>query len=326
MIKKAIVIGLGSMGKRRIRLIKQIDERIEILGIDTNIERCKDVEIAYNIRTTQNLQEINEADCAFICTSPLTHSALISECLNKGFHTFTELNLVDDLYEENTQLALEKNLTLFLSSTFLYRDEIEYLRKKVKSTSGKMKYVYHVGQYLPDWHPWENYKNFFVNDKRSNGCREIMAIEFPWLTSVFGNVVSFTVKSEKLSGLDIDYQDCYQIQLEHNSGTNGLFLVDIVSRKPVRNLEIFGENLYMSWDGSPDGLFNYDIENKEYNKINLYSKVDKQAGYSNFIIENAYKKEIECFFDSINKNSQLIYTFEKDKRILNLIDLIENEV
>ena len=34
-----------------------------------------------------------------------------------------------------------------------------------------------LGQYLPDWHPWESYKSFFVSNKKTNGCRELFAIE-----------------------------------------------------------------------------------------------------------------------------------------------------
>lgn len=37
---KVIVIGLGSMGKRRIRLLKERKD-VEIFGIDTQMERVK---------------------------------------------------------------------------------------------------------------------------------------------------------------------------------------------------------------------------------------------------------------------------------------------
>lgn len=46
-----VIIGLGSMGKRRIRLIKKIDETINIIGVDGNIERCKEAASLYGINT-----------------------------------------------------------------------------------------------------------------------------------------------------------------------------------------------------------------------------------------------------------------------------------
>ena len=36
---KALIVGLGSMGKRRIRLLRGIDKNAEIIGVDTNPER-----------------------------------------------------------------------------------------------------------------------------------------------------------------------------------------------------------------------------------------------------------------------------------------------
>ena len=53
-----------------------------------------------------------------------------------------------------------------MSSTLQYRKEIQFIKEEVKKVSGKVNYIYHVGQYLPDWHPWENYKDFFVGDAR----------------------------------------------------------------------------------------------------------------------------------------------------------------
>ena len=239
---------------------------------------------------------------AIICTSPLSHSKLIKLCLKNNLHVFTELNLVTDGYDENIQLAEEKNKVLFLSSTFLHRAEINQIKKLVKMQDERLNYNYHIGQYLPDWHPWENYKDFFVGDKRTNGCREIFAIELPWLIEVFGNVKDIIVRKSRISSLNIDYDDNYMVILEHESGHKGMLAVDIVSRKAVRNLEVFGENLYLSWDGSAEGLKMMDIEKRIEENILLYEKVDQLNQYSKFVVENAYYDEIVSFFNVISNN------------------------
>ena len=103
----------------------------------------------------------------------------------------------------------------------------------------------------------------------------------------------------------------------------GMLVVDIVSRKAVRNLEVFGENLYLSWDGSAEGLKMMDIAKRKEENILLYKKVDQLDQYSKFVIENAYYDEIVSFFEVISNNIEPIYDFEKDKIILDLIDRIE---
>lgn len=322
---KVIVIGLGSMGKRRIRLIKKYDEKIEILGVDAKEERCEDVEKIYGIKTFSDLKIAVEdgADCAFICTSPLSHADLISFCLKNNLHVFTEINLVAEKYDENIKLAACKNLALFLSSTFLYRDEMAYIQDEVKKAQSALTYSYHVGQYLPDWHPWENYTDYFIGDKRTNGCREIMAIEFPWIYKTFGEIVDVYVRKNKKTKLKTDYNDSYLISVEHENGIQGSILIDVVSRKAVRNLEIFGEDLYLSWDGTAYGLRKYDLENKKEEQVFLYDNVDKQKGYAEFVVENAYFNEIKTFFRKISGKETGKYSFDEDKRILALIDKIE---
>ncbi|AGA70601.1 putative dehydrogenase [Desulfitobacterium dichloroeliminans LMG P-21439] len=323
---RVVVIGLGSMGKRRIRLIQKKYGAFDIIGVDTNEERRKTCEEEWRITTYNNLTEAiatTKIDCAFICTSPLSHCNIITQCLNSGLHVFSELNLVADGYEENIVLAKQKNVVLFLSSTFLYRDEIKQIKSLTKQTNCQLNYTYHIGQYLPDWHPWENYEDFFVGNKRSNGCREIFAIELPWLSDVFGDIIKVDVIKSKMSNLNIDYEDNYLVLIQHDSGYKGTLAVDIVSRKAVRNLEVFGEQLYLHWDGSPNGLYVYDYAEKRDVKVQLYKELDQLENYSSFVVENAYSNEIDSFFNAIIEGKVPIYSFENDKNILRIIDRLE---
>ena len=143
------VIGLGSMGKRRIRLIKSNFSDIKIIGIDNSIERCEEVEKLFNIKTLSDSNEFfknNDCDAVFISTPPLTHSKIINDALNANLNVFTEINLVKDMYDENIELANKKDLTLFLSSTQLYRKEINYIDSKISKLSRTTNYIYHIGK------------------------------------------------------------------------------------------------------------------------------------------------------------------------------------
>ena len=325
-----IVIGLGSMGKRRIRLINQIDESMKIIGVDAREDRRKEAEEKYGINTAETISSAISHNpgisCAVISTSPLSHATIINECLRNNLNVFTELNLVADSYQENIKLAKDKGKVLFLSSTFLYRDEVKYIQSLIADRKATVNYSYHIGQYLPDWHPWEDYKSFFVGNKRTNGCREIMAIEFPWLTKTFGGIKNIVAYGGRMSGLEIGYPDNYQMIIEHESGSRGVLSVDIVSRKAVRNLEVYGEDLYVSWDGSPTGLNVYDIDNKKQNNINLYENIDHQDGYSSFVVENAYKNELIAYFSAVKDKKKPIYGFEDDLKVLEVIDSVENQI
>ena len=318
---KIVVIGLGSMGKRRIRLIKEMYPDYNIIGIDGREDRREEAHSKFGIECADTINEIGTVDCAFVCTSPLSHNSLIHECLLKGWNVFTELNLVSDGYQENMALAKEQGKTLFLSSTFFYREEIRYIRSKV-SEDKRWNYSYHIGQYLPDWHPWESYKDFFLGDKRTNGCREIMAIELPWITGTFGEIETVNVLSDKLTDLNIDYKDNFIIQILHKNGNKGSLIVDVVSPVAVRKLEVYSEGSYISWNGTPDSLAEFDADSKKLVPVTLSEQTEHMEGYSSFVVENAYKNEIREFFNVVNGVAPAQYGFEQDLKILELIDTI----
>lgn len=323
---KIIVIGLGSMGKRRIRLLGERKD-IRLFGIDSQESRCEEVREKFGVKCYSSISEVVAAehpDAAVISTSPLSHAAIIKECLQNNLHVFTEINLVSDGYAENMRVAKEKNRVLFLSSTFLYRKETQTIIEKVQQATCPLNYIYHIGQYLPDWHPWESYTSYFIGDKRTNGCREIMAIDLPWIVTAFGPIKNVSAVKSKNTKLNINYNDNYFITIEHENGNKGMFAVDVVTRKSIRHIDVYGESFQMSWNGMADSLTEYDIENKIEKKIEFEDASEHMEGYAAFITENPYREELSAFLKQIENPANLpAWNFEKDLEILNVIDQIE---
>ena len=326
---KILIVGLGSMGKRRARLAKGIDPSLEIWGVDMSESRRAEAE-GLGIRAFPSIPQALAAgrpDAGLVCTAPLTHSGIIRQLLEAGLPVFTELNLVEDGYEENMALAREKGLPLFLSSTMLYRGETRYIKEQVaafRASTGKaVNYIYHIGQYLPDWHPWENYKNFFVGDKRTGGVREIFGIDLPWLVDAFGPVTSVHTEKDKISALEVDYLDSYFVTLRHEGGVKGILAVDVVSPKAVRNFECFGEGLHLFWEGNPKALYRYDPQSGQKEPVDTYASFEHDSRYSDNIVENAYVDELTNFFGFLKGEESPRWSFEKDKEVIRLIEQIE---
>lgn len=320
---KIFVIGLGSMGQRRIQLLKQIDKNIIIFGMDNNPERVEETQNKHSIITVKSIEAglKEHIDCVLICTSPLSHASLIKQLLPYNLFIFTELNLIKEGYE----LFIKHQDKLFLSSTLLYRKDIQYIVNKCKNQ--KVNYIYHAGQYLPDWHPWENYKDYFVSNPKTNGCREIFAIDLPWIIAAFGRIEKMYVKKDRISSLNINYNDNYFVIFEHENGTKGMIALDVVSRHAVRKLEVYSENIHLYWDGTPQSLQDFDITNKCFRTESFYKSIDNNERYSDNIIENAYMDELIAFLNLVKHNDQSLiqYNFEKDNYTLTIIDNIEGK-
>lgn len=326
-MKNVLVIGLGSMGKRRVRLLSGF-ENVKVFGVDGRQDRCEEANYKFGITCFASIDEAlknePEIDRVVISTSPLAHAAIVTECLNRGLHVFTELNLVDDGYATNMSIAKEKNLVLFQSSTALYKQDIQKTIERVKSVDCPLNYIYHIGQYLPDWHPWESYNNFFIGDKRTNGPREILAVELPWIVVAFGSVKKFHIFRTKDTTLNVDYEDNYMIMLEHESGAKGMLAVDVVARKAIRHFEIYGELLHIIWNGTPDTLVEYDINSQKDITYQFEDAAEHINGYASFVRENPYRDELREYFNKIEDPKTVTrWSYEQDLEIIKLMDDLE---
>ena len=99
---KLLIVGLGSMGKRRARLTRGLlgADKVRIAGVDSaEARRAEALSLGLCQAAYPSIGEAVAAehpDAALVCTSPLSHAAIISELLDAGLPVFTELNLVDD--------------------------------------------------------------------------------------------------------------------------------------------------------------------------------------------------------------------------------------
>lgn len=324
---KVLIVGFGSMGKRRAKIIKELNPEAELLVIDSSENRRKEAENSFGFKTDKvldNALKEFKPEMVFACSPPLTHHEIVLKSLEAGASTFSELNLSSLGYDKIIELEKESKKTAFLSSTMLYRNELEEIQAFVNQMKSSFFYQYHVGQYLPDWHPWERFSDFFVSEKETNGCREIFAVELPWLIRSFGEIQQIKIVSRRSSTLEIDYDDTFHCIFLHKSGTTGSVLVDVVSRIPSREFRLYSELCSITWDGTPDTLRIVD-QSLSPKTIAYNDSIIKDDRYAKNIIENPYYREVEDFFNLVNGiNCKKKYSYEEDKYVIDLIDRIEN--
>ena len=166
-------IGLGSMGKRRIRNLFANGEK-NIIGFNPTPERRKEAEEKYGIKTVDDFKKVLDADfdAMIISSPPDTHGEYIRLAIARKKHFFVEHPTLPDGYEE---IFANKNLGIVMvpSATFRFYTPVKMIKKFLEEGRvGKvLAYQYHMGQYLPDWHPWEDYRQVYFSKKDTGACR-----------------------------------------------------------------------------------------------------------------------------------------------------------
>ena len=313
------------MGRRRIRLASELFPNAKFICVDSNLTRQEQARKDGHIAVSSIEKGIEFGpDIAFVCTSPGHHADILLKIVEAGINVFTELNLTSDKYDKLIEASEKNNVVIFVSSTLVYKKQMNFFKDIVNKQDKPLTYMYHVGQYLPDWHPWESYKDFFIGRRETNGIREIMAIQLPWLIDCFGKIVDVKVSHQRCTDLDIQFPDSVVLSLVHENGNIGVFVVDVVSRKATTHLEIIGENAHVFWDGHNDDLYQLNLDTRELEQVKVYDSEERVAGYSDNIAEEPYRDEIREFISAIDGKKPR-YGLRDDEYVLGLIDKIEKE-
>ena len=297
---KVLVVGLGSMGKRRIRCLQELGiERI--VGTDIRLERRAEVESILGVRTAPSMLEVlNEApDVAMICTPPDLHLIQALTAAMEGVPVFTEA----DIFPMEVPNG-------YPSCTMRYFAGPRKVKELVESgaVGRPLSFVYHVGQWLPDWHPHEDYRKFYVSKRETGACREIVPFELCWLTWLFGDVTSVMAYKGKLSDLDADIDDTYQLLLEFGSGVHGVLQVDVVARPGLRNFNLIGSESSLFWNDNESTVEVY--RNEEYGWDSYSPGYDK---------ESFYVEETRDFLLAVQGKKLWSYSYHDERKVLQVL-------
>lgn len=323
---KLLQIGLGSMGKRRLRNLAALGEK-DVVAFDFREDRRREAEEAYGVRTVSELtpELLREREAFSISTPPDHHLEYIKLAIEYGKPAFVEASVLSAGLAEAGAAAKEKGVTICPSCTFRFHPMMEVMRDLVGS--GKWgavtNFTYVLGQYLPDWHPWEDIREFYVGKRETSAAREMVPFELTWLVDLVGwpsEVFGFYGKTMEM-GVDID--DTYAMSLKFPEGHMGTVLVDVVARYALREFVLNMERAQIRWSWEGKSVRLYDADRGAWTEYHQ-SEGNAAAGYNKNIIEEVYIAEMRAFLAAARGEATFPNTLEDDVRILSIMETVES--
>jgi predicted dehydrogenase len=322
-----LIVGLGSMGKRRIRCLKALGHE-GIFGFDQREDRRSESRKRYGIRTYSDISEaLSEAkpSALIISVPPDIHHEYMKLALSQGLHFFVEASVVDTDMEAIIGTLKRSRVVGVPSATLLFHPAVQKIGEILKSgVLGKLSNIlFHSGQYLPDWHTYEKVSEYYVSNPLTGGAREIMPFELTWFTRLFGfpsSVCGHVRRTITIEGAErID--DTYNALLDYG-GFLASLTVDVVSRYATRRLLINGEEGQLIWDWNLKNVQIYNPRRSQW-EVSTYEMMSAEAGYNPNIGENMYIEELRAFIEAVEVKKPFVNTLENDHRILKLLYAIE---
>lgn len=247
---KILIVGLGSMGRRRLRNLRFIGG-VELAGFEPDDQRRAEVGREFELPVFATFERGLDwgPDALVISTPPDHHTEYALAAANAGLAYFSEASVAGDLGDLQATVRATGSLAA-PSCTLRFHPAVKLMHERIAqgAVGRPLAFVHHVGQYLPDWHPWEDYRSFYAARRETGAVREMVRYELNWLTHLFGSVVELNCLCAKVSQLDADIDDIYSAILRFDSDVQGSLTIEVVSRPAIRRCRIVCEEGTLEWD------------------------------------------------------------------------------
>jgi predicted dehydrogenase len=254
MATRFLVLGCGSIGKRHIKNLLACRAG-EILAFDVRPERCAQVRSQLGVEASDNLQKTwrSKPDVALITAPTSLHVPLAWEAAEQGCHLFIEKPLSDcwDGVDELLAAVRARDLVTLVGCNLRFHPGLRRVKRLLEEGAiGRVVAArVEVGQYLPDWHPQEDYRQGYSARRELGGGIILDAIhELDYIRWLMGEVTDVACFSGKLSHLEIETEDTAALLLRFADGAIGEVHLDYVQRAYSRSCHLIGEHGTIRWD------------------------------------------------------------------------------
>ena len=244
------------------------------------------------------IKENSDIDAAIIATPTIFHLDASQFLAKHNIHLFIEKPLSNSLTgtKEFSKIVKKYKIIVMMGHSYMFEKGFKKLKLLLsKNVIGNIYFVNYIqGQFLPDWHPWADYKKEYTarNDLGGGALLTLTSHTFYLLEWLFGRVNSIHGNIiQNTKSLDVNVDDSICMLLKTNSGILIQTLNNFIVR--VHNHIIFVE-------GSK-GRIEYDFVSQ---KITLFKHKSKSKIFDVSDENNSrFINEIKYFIQSIKKNS-----------------------
>jgi predicted dehydrogenase len=327
---KILMVGLGGIGQRHARNLRALlgsdldllayrvrglsDVVTPVLSLDAG----KQIEQEYNIKSFTSLQAaLAECpDVAFICNPSSLHLPVAFECAAAGCDLFIEKPLSDSL--EGIERLIGEVLSQKRLAMVGYQLRFHpcLLRLKslldVEAIGRPLTVRSTVGEYLPFWHRYEDYRQMYAARHELGGGVILSQIhEMDYLYSLFGPPRSIFALGGHWSSLEIGVEDTASMLMECTWNDRVLPVhvqLDYLQYPPSRQCEIVGDN----------GKIVMDLIANEINVFTDRRAEPQQYRFEAFERNQLFLDEVRHFLKCVETRQQPMITLQDGTQSLRM--------
>lgn len=252
---KILVIGLGSIAKKHIHVLRNLISDVTILAL-------RSTRTGSNLAGTQNIYSWKDVpdDLDFIIISNPTsiHAETILICLDFGVPLFIEKPVLGSIKRSNEIIrkARSKGIISYVACNLRFHPAIQFLKEEF-ARNIPIEFNSYCGSFLPDWRPNTDYRELYSAKKNLGGGVHLDLIhEIDYCKYLLGSPKTYFSYCKKKSTLEIDSIDIAHYVLEYDK-TSVFITLNYYRRDPKREIECIWEDKTWIVDLLKNTIVNY---------------------------------------------------------------------
>ncbi len=262
---KFLIAGLGSIGRRHLRILRELGQD-DIVLYRTHQSTLDDAALA-GLPVKTNLRDaLDLGVSAVVVANPTSlHMDVAIPAAEAGCHILLEKPISDDLarVDELRRAAQKSGSRILVGFQFRYHPTLNKARELIREGAlGQILSVHaHWGEYLPNWHPWEDYRqSYAARADLGGGVIGTLTHPLDYLRYILGEIEEIKSFAGHVSPLELSgVEDVGEMALKFKTGAIGAVHVNYFQRPPVHRLEIVGTRGTLRWDNAEGILHHYDM-------------------------------------------------------------------
>ena len=252
---KFLIVGLGSIGRRHFSNLFSLGKK-DLLLYRTHKATLPDIDFG-DIPCFSDLDAALalKPDGVIVANPTALHLEVAMAAARAGAALLIEKPVSDSLVGlGDLQSALaQSGKPAMVGFHFRFHPVLNKIKTLLESVQlGKpLSARSHWGEYLPGWHPWEDYRrSYAARADLGGGVVNTLSHPLDYLRWLLGEVEGVSAWIGKLSELELDVEDHADILLRFASGEVASMHLDYYQRPPSHTLEITCENGRICWDNA----------------------------------------------------------------------------
>jgi predicted dehydrogenase len=273
---KFLIAGFGSIGRRHFRNLYSLGER-DFLFLRSKHSTLADEEIAdFPVETNLENALSHFPDVVIVSNPTSMHLEVAIPAAERGCHLFLEKPLSHTMEGlDRLQKAVETGGGhVLVGFQFRYHPQLRQIKTILEAEEIGRQISVRVqwGEYLPGWHPWEDYRKGY-SARKDLGGGVVLTLSHPldYLRWLLGEVSDLWAFTNKIDEFEIDVESVSEIGLRFWNGVIGSVHLDYIQHQPTHTLEIIGSRGVIKWDYGSGSLR---VERISENKSKVYELPD----------------------------------------------------